>query len=272
MALFEINESCTRCGACIAACPIRLITLNDGLPSPVEDAEDLCINCGHCVAICPPAALRHRSMDPTECPPLRRDWHLPAEQAEHFLRSRRSIRSYRKVPVERKLLAKLLEVASCAPSGHNSQTVKWKVVHSAVEVRKLTAMVIDWMSDTIKNNPELAKRMNFERVVIAWEKGIDRVWRSAPHIVLTYAADNDRFAVNSCPTAIAYLELAAPSFGLGTCWGGYFTVAAKNWPPLQEALALPEGHSCTGAVMIGYPLYRYHRLPLRNKPQISWHD
>jgi len=64
--------------------------------------------------------------------------------------------------------------------------------------------------------------------------------------------------------------LAAPSLGLGTCWAGYFTAAANFYPPLQEALALPQGHLPYGAAMVGYPKYGYQRMPPRNKPEITW--
>jgi hypothetical protein len=39
---------------------------------------------------------------------------------------------------------------------------------------------------------------------------------------------------------------------------------------MQKALALPEDHISFGAMMIGYPKYKYHRLPLRKEPQIIW--
>ena len=64
--------------------------------------------------------------------------------------------------------------------------------------------------------------------------------------------------------------MAAPSFGLGTCWAGFFQFAATFWPPLKEALQLPEDHASFGAMMVGYPKYRYQRLPLRNDAQITW--
>lgn len=274
MALFMVDEkTCTRCGACVAACPARIIEQREPnpVPTPVSEAAKSCIACGHCVAICPPGAMTHLSMAPAQCPPLRRDWQLSPERAEHFLRTRRSTRTYTGQPVERELLARLIKVASYAPTGHNSQTVSWRVVHAAGDVRKLAGLVIDWMRHTINESPQVAKGMNFDRVVAAWEKGIDRVCRSAPHVIVTHGAQNDRFAPNSCPIAISYLELAAPSFGLGTCWGGYFTAAARSWAPLQEALGLPEGHICYGAILIGYPQYAYHRLPLRKEPQISWY-
>ena len=275
MSLFVVNEkTCTRCGACVEVCPARIIRINEpnSVPTPVDGAERTCIACGHCVAICPPGAMTHKCMAPEQCPPLRSDWQLSPERAEHFLRSRRSTRTYTGHPVDRDLLAKLIKVASYAPTGHNSQTVNWRIVHAAGGVRKLAGLVIDWMRYTIKESPQLAKGMNLDRVVAAWEKGIDRVCRSAPHIILAHAAQNDRFAPISCPIAISYLELAAPSFGLGTCWGGYFTAAAKSWPPLQKALGLPEEHICFGVILIGYPQYSYHRLPLRNEPRISWYS
>jgi nitroreductase len=66
------------------------------------------------------------------------------------------------------------------------------------------------------------------------------------------------------------LDLAAPSFALGTCWAGFLMMAASHWPPLQNALSLPEGYACFGAMMIGYPKYKYQRLPLRKEPDIMW--
>lgn len=77
-------------------------------------------------------------------------------------------------------------------------------------------------------------------------------------------------APHACTIALTYLELAATSMGLGTCWAGYFNVAATSFPPMQEALALPPGHQAFGSMMVGCPKFSYHRLPLRNPPAISW--
>jgi hypothetical protein len=35
-------------------------------------------------------------------------------------------------------------------------------------------------------------------------------------------------------------------------------------------MALPEGHQCFGAVMLGYPQYKYDRIPKRKAPQVTW--
>jgi nitroreductase len=57
---------------------------------------------------------------------------------------------------------------------------------------------------------------------------------------------------------------------LGTCWAGFLSRAAATFPPLQEALALPQGHQALGAMMVGYPKFSYKRLPTRKTPEIIW--
>jgi nitroreductase/ferredoxin len=273
MTLFTVDEAkCKRDGICVAECPAKIIQLKDedGVPTPVKGADEFCIQCGHCVAVCPHGALSHQSMSPEQCPPVKREWILDPEKVEHFLRSRRSIRTYKEDPVDREIIAKLIDIARYAPSGHNLQPVQWMVIYDHERVQELAGMVVDWMRFMIKEQPAMAAAMNLDKVVAAWEMGMDNVCRNAPHIILAHAPKEDRTALTACTIALTYLELAVPSFGLGACWAGFFGAAAAFWPPMQESLGLPEGHTCFGAMMVGYPKYRYHRLPLRNDPQIIW--
>jgi len=39
---------------------------------------------------------------------------------------------------------------------------------------------------------------------------------------------------------------------------------------MQEELKLPEGNISFGAMMVGYPKFKYKRLPLRNEAKIIW--
>lgn len=273
MPLFTIDsEKCKKDGFCVAECPMGIIEMVDeeALPSPTRAAADLCINCGHCVAVCPHGALSLETMSTDECPPVRKEWLLSAEQAEHFLRSRRSIRSYKERPVERQLLEKLIDIARYAPSGHNMQPVEWLVIHDTAHVKSLTAMVVDWMRHVMEHQPDLAARLHMDRVVGAWEAGHDGICRNAPHLIAAHAHKDERTAPASCTIALTYLELAAAPLGLGACWAGYFNAAANMWPPLLEALSLPKDHITFGMMMVGYSKFQYHRLPLRNKPRITW--
>jgi len=88
--------------------------------------------------------------------------------------------------------------------------------------------------------------------------------------LVTHAPKKEQSAPSACTLALSYFELAAPSLGLGACWAGFFYAASNVWPPMQQALALPEGHASFGAMMVGYPEYAYHRLPLRSEPLITW--
>ena len=273
MSLLVVDEKkCQRDSFCIEECPVGLIEIREkgAFPSPIEGAQDLCVNCGHCVTVCPVGALSHRSMRPEDCPPIQKHLFLTPEHVEHFLRARRSIRNYKRKPVDRAVLTRLIEIALFAPSGHNLQPVNWLVIEDEKEVRRLGGIVIDWMRLMIREQPQLAEPMHFDRVVDAWERGRDKVLRGAPHLVVAHGTQSFSPAQSACIIALTYMDLAAPSFGLGTCWAGYFNAAATFYPPMQEALALPENHQSYGALMIGYPKYYYQRLPLRNDPKIAW--
>ena len=273
MPLFTVDPGkCNRDGICVDECPMKIIALKDknAVPVPVPGADDFCIHCGHCVAVCPTAALALDRMTPEQCLPVKKEWVLDSDQTEHFLRSRRSIRTYKKGPVGRDAISRLIDIAAHAPSGHNIQPVRWHVVYDTEELHRQTGMVVDWMRYMIKEQPEMAAKMHLEMMVGAWEFGVDVVCRAAPHVVVAHGLQSDRTAPAACTIAMTYLELAAPSLGLGTCWAGFFSAAAMFWPPLQKALGLPEGHMCYGAAMVGYPKYKYHRMPARNTPQVTW--
>jgi nitroreductase/Pyruvate/2-oxoacid:ferredoxin oxidoreductase delta subunit len=273
MSLLTVNqEACQRDGFCAEVCPVTIIEFKDkdAFPTLIEGGEKLCIRCGHCVAICPHGAMTHAIMKPEECLSVNDDWLLGPEQVEHFLRYRRSIRNYKKQPVEQEVLTNLINVARFAPSGHNLQPVKWLVIYERDEVQRMAKLVIDWMRHLIKEESPLVAAMNLNRVVSFYDAGQDNICRNAPHVIVAYARKEDRTAQTACTIALTYLELAALSFDLGTCWAGYLNAAASFWPPLQQALELPEGNINFGAMMVGYPKFKYQRMPLRNKTSITW--
>jgi len=273
MSLFAIDhERCKKDGMCVAECPMSIIEMKeaDSTPTPTKEAEALCIECGHCVAVCPHGALSLKSMPAEACPPVKKEWLLDAQQAEHFLRYRRSIRIYKDEPVDRGIIQKLIDVARFAPSGHNAQPVHWLVIYDSDEVQRLAGLCVDWMRFTIQEQPAFAKMLHMDRVVRRWEEGFDPICRRAPHVIVAHAEKKNRAAPVACTIALTYLELAVPSFGLGACWAGFLNASASLWPPMQEALALPEGHSSMGAMMIGVPKFKYHRLPLRREARIIW--
>lgn len=273
MSLFTIDQKkCRRDGLCRDACPAQIIVQADkkSFPSLMENGEEFCINCGHCVAVCPHGAFTLSTMPSAGCPSLNRDLLPDAGALKHLLLSRRSIRQYKKTPVSRKVLAELLDVARYAPTGSNKQQVYWTVISDPDVVHRLAGMVIDFIKTMLPVTTDEAVLRRFRRIVNAWENGRDRITRGAPHLVLAHSPSDLSFPAADCAIALTYLELYAFARGLGTCWAGYFTGAANVHAPLIKELDLPPGHQCYGAVMLGYPKYRYFRIPGRNDAMITW--
>ena len=273
MSLITINQAkCKKDGNCAAECPARIINPPDKIrfPSETEHAAELCIRCGHCVAVCPHGALSLDWMKPEDCIKVEKNMLPATEQIELFMKNRRSIRTYKDKPVSRETLLKLIDIARYAPSGHNSQLVEWTIIYNSDDVRKYASMVIDWMKFLLREFPEMVADFHMDMIVEDWEKGEDRICRNSPHLIIAHGPEQNPYLGDSCAIALTYLELAASAMKLGACWAGYFNRAAANWPPLTEALNFPEGNKALGAMMVGYPKYTYHRIPLRNEPKIIW--
>ena len=273
MDIIQVNQqTCTQCGICAAECPGKIIDFQAGdYPLPGAQAESRCLRCGHCVVVCPSGSLTHREMAVEQCPPIIPDLQVTAAQCEQLIRSRRSIRVYQDRPVPRELITRLIEIARYAPTGHNNQNVAWLVIDDRDELRRLEAIGVDWIRWVLRNQPKMAAGLDMKGMLERAEKGNNTFLRGAPVLVVAHGVKNNPIAVVDCTIALSYLDLAADSLGLGGCWAGFVYRMANSFPPMIAALSLPEGHTAYGCMMLGYPKFGYHRLPLRRPPKITWH-
>ncbi len=280
MTLFSVDpDKCDLCGICLEECPFHLLEMKtkDALPTPVATGfrpfEDRCIHCGHCIAVCPAGALKLENKGASDCVPMLPELKVSPQQINQLLMGRRTHRAYKDSPVPRETLEKIIRVARYAPSPHNMQLAKWLVMSDKGEIRRIGQTVIDWMLFTKKEMPEIYQKTDADLIVSLWEKGVDSIFRGAPHLIVLYGEDTYaslRPAGYQFPIRLSYLELAAATYGLGTCWIGFLVLAVQFWPPTSEALQLPKGNLAYDAIVIGYPKNRFQRIPPRNEPLITW--
>jgi nitroreductase/NAD-dependent dihydropyrimidine dehydrogenase PreA subunit len=272
MGLLKIDQAkCNHDMICVMECPRRIIQMEEGeFPFVAPEGEAYCMACGHCVAVCPKGAL---SLDlvpleksPEIDPALTPGW----EQAVQFLRSRRSIRVYKDKEVDRETLARLIETARYAPTASNSQTIHWTVFGGREKLLEFSAVAVDWMRGVIAANPGSPQEAYFAPIVSGWEEGYDGILRTAPNLIIASAPKEASNGLVDSAIALSYLELAALPLGIGTCWAGLLQMAMLARPDLMEMIGLPEGHTSHYPMMIGYPKFKYQRVPERKEPPIHW--
>ncbi len=250
----QIDETkCRKDAVCISICPVGIFTGELGeLPVVAEDLAVACIKCGHCSAACPTDAISVPGLAVSQYEPL------PASIPDFkdflgLMKSRRSIREFTDQPVDLKLINELLELTRYCPTAKNTQLLHWVLVNGKEKVRELSAAVID----AFRSNERLAA------MVQAFEQGFDPINRGAPQVLLACGPAKYDWGQLDAAIAIASLELAAKTAGLGSCWAGFTTRGASQGPQVNEKIGLPADHKVFGAVMLGYPRFDYYRVPPR---------
>jgi nitroreductase/NAD-dependent dihydropyrimidine dehydrogenase PreA subunit len=258
---FTVNTAiCTRCGECVADCPARIITMEEGVPTIAADKEATCYRCQHCLAICPTGAVSILGLKPGDSRPLAGAYPDP-DQLEMLIRGRRSVRRYRPENLEPELLQRLLDVAWCAPTGMNSRDVLLTVVDDREKLARLRGEVMAGLARLVREE-RLPEGMEFfADFVRLWEeKQVDILFRGAPHLLIASAPRQGACPVPDCLIALSYFELFAQSLGVGTVWNGLTKWAVTDLlPETRQRLGIPEEHVVGYVMSFGRPALRFQR-------------
>lgn len=148
--------------------------------------------------------------------------------------ARRSIRGYVNRPIEKEKILQLLDVARFAPHGGKSSGASLAAINDPAKVGKIAALTIDWMKNTKDTNPGLYQEAKMEVFIKNWEAGSDQIARGAPCIIQAWANKDERTAPpgRARAIAIAHIQLAATTLGLGTSWTEGIGYASRAYPPL----------------------------------------
>ena len=272
MNLIRVDCSrCVKCELCVAVCPRGLIQLSPEWPELRNSS--LCIACGQCVAVCPVSALDHERAPLARQSPVHTFPVMDGDTAHQFLRSRRSTRCYQSKPVPRDQIRQLMDIARFAPTGGNSQGISYFIIDQQERLRQLTECTIAWMEEASAQLNFPAAKIYEQYVSMYRNSANDSILRNAPALILGTAAPTFARGRENTILSFAYIELYAPSIGLGTCWAGLLESAYfSGFSPLHDLLKIPEGSHFSGALMVGYPKIAFRRLVDRNPLDLTFQD
>lgn len=264
-------ETCTKCGLCVKVCRGTL-TMSDFGP---KVAKDLCIECGHCVAVCPNAALDNIRNPLQNQIPIKKGYMLDSDTAAGFLRSRRSVRSFKNKVVRRDTVRELLNIARFAPTACNSQGITYHVIDNQDTLHRISSALADWAEQAIENGPLKNSPwvQNTASTIAQYRKeGKDTILRDAPCLIIATAKKDEKIlGRDNTHFSLAYAQLYALTLGLGSCWSGLFEYSVMDeYEPLLKILNISQDRVVTGGLLVGYPLYRFKRLVDRAPLQITW--
>jgi len=264
------KDLCTRCGICSAVCSMAIIDPGEERTQPkvADKKAAMCLQCGHCEAFCPSQALL-LNLRPYEKLPLPEGaGSVSPETIAFYLKKRRSVRHFTCDPVPREKILEILEIARYAASGGNGQPVQWLVVHDPEKVKKIAGLTIEWMKSLLNTAHPMSGYVPM--FIAAWEQGHDVICRGAPHLLFAHIPEANPVASIDAIIALTHFDIAAPAFGIGTCWAGFVAMAAISHQPLQKELGLPAGRKCAYAMMFGHPQHRVYGIPRRKPLEVMW--
>ena len=264
-------ERCIRCGACVETCGRRaLADSGDGSPVLGETGMTLCNACGHCSAICLVGAVTSPKCGGQKAGEIPS---LPAvsyETARKFILSCRSMRRFKQESVDQETVLELLDVARRAPTASNRQELRWKAFSGREKAEKFTALTMDWFDKEVRKDPDMSARYNIDGMLARHKNGDDPILRGALNAVICLSDASEGWGTVDGSIAATYFCLAAHGMGIGSCWCGFGTNAAKTYAPLREFLRLRETDAVHAILFFGYPTVTYAAYPPRKPLDVSW--
>ncbi|QWK18988.1 MAG: nitroreductase family protein [Hydrogenobacter thermophilus] len=157
------------------------------------------------------------------------------------IENRRSVRSYRKDPVEKEKIRLILKAASMAPSAGNLQAFEVVLISDEKKKAQVARFALNqWF---IAEAPA---------ILLFFANPERNVWKYGRRGLELYS-------LQDATIACAYAQLAATAMGLGTCWVGAFD---ENG--LKQFLGVPGSWKPVSILTIGYPAEEPIRVPKRS--------
>jgi nitroreductase len=156
------------------------------------------------------------------------------------IKTRTSVRDFKKDPIPDNILLEILDLAVQAPSAGNLQDWEFIVVKDARTKRDVAVAALNqqfiWEAPIV-----IVACSNLEKISSYGERG------------------RSLYSLQDTATAIENLMLAAWDKGIGSCWVGAF-----DEKKVKDTLSLPEHIRPVAIIPVGYPSKTYKK-PSRRK-------
>ncbi len=321
------GEKCTGCGRCVEACPMQILGLIGDLPGPNERYDFFrCITCQNCRASCPqdaiviegdyridrgfwknshlfeggktpPRPFEDRDRTPFE------EYENELTETERVILKRRSVRLYKKKPVEREKLIRIIEAGRFAPSAGNNQPWKFIVITDKEVIDdinrkcKKSLRLMPWLTmpgewlDKKTPGDKNARLRWWQRILLPVlcrfktgdveprvRGGINTVssdpeyhtFFDAPVLIILLA---DKRGIGSVhlDTGICgqNMVLAAHAMGLGTCYVSLIR-GLTVYPDTLRKLGVTDPFTIITSIAVGYPKGRVDKVVDRERARVKW--
>ena len=267
------KDLCIGCSLCVKDCFLNDIELVD---CKAHVKNETCFKCGHCIAICPKNAVSTDDYNMDDVIDYNKEnFDIDANNLLNFIKFRRSVRHFKNQDVENEKISKIIEVGRFTQTATNSQDVSYIVVKDNIqELKEMSLESLSNMGKYILSNltPET---MKFKKYANMWGKmyddfklnpnGRDSLFFNAPAVILVVAEN----PINAT-LASSNMELMTNALGLGTFFSGFFTRSAEGNKKIMNFLGLNDNQKIVTCLVVGYPDVTYQRTVPRKDCVVSW--
>ncbi|MHA1777698.1 MAG: hypothetical protein DRO88_00810 [Promethearchaeia archaeon] len=287
-------SKCINCKKCVVDCPSQLFShiIQDGSTQiNFADPNQLCIQCGHCLAICPVNCIIYQGdFKSSPIPPNFLEMKPSYNSLDNFLRNKRSIRHFSSKKVPYGLIEKILSTMRYAPSARNARNWKLLVITDKKEIQLLSKQIIyaiaitqkitqNWLIRKLLLLTPLRRTLydhrisySINRLLTNSKAGLDPIFFDAPCVVIIYSPKYGNLAGCDSGIITTYGMLAAESLGLGTCWIGIAQEVMMRLRKIRKFCGIPKGYFPWSVFVVGYPKYKYNRIPPRDPLEVTWRE
>lgn len=268
------TDKCIGCTLCTKDCIVNDIVMIYG-KSHIKN--ETCVKCGHCIAICPVGAISSDDEKEYSMNEVKEyndeDFSIDSEVLMNFMKFRRSVRLFSTKDVEEENIEKIIEAGKFTQTSGNMQDVSYVIVKDKIqELRKMVLQTLNSQADNLLSDETTPAQIkmyanmwkSMYKNFIENPNGEDKLFFKAPLLIIIKSNNMVNGAL-----AASKMELMTNALGLGTYFSGFLSRAVSFNPEIGKFLQIGDNEELVACMVIGYPKVHYKRTVPRKDVNIT---